>query len=813
MLEQEKLRAIEARCTQESPPRCTNACPLGMDVRGFCIHLMQDRPRDARKLIERHIPLPGIVCAVCDHPCEDACLRRDLGGSLAVSALEKLVMREVGQQTRPLVRPPKPVRLAVLGAGLAGLVAASDIATKGYAVTVYHEGEAGAALHAAFPGLDSAVVEQEFATLAKFHVAFEQAELSQELCDTVAKECAAVFVDASVCSFAPGRDAVPATTRLWHDAVCCGGWLATSPTGANYASASAQAGDGRKASATLLRLMTGASLEAGRENEDRTNRLHTVLDGIAPAPKNVPADDAWTMEAAQAEASRCINCGCLQCVPKCPFLQKYGEFPRVYARKIYGNATIVRGTRTANALVNGCALCGQCEAVCPERFSMAEVCLDARQDAVARDVMPASAHEFALEDMAQASGPESAFWLDNLDNPAATGAPARHVFFPGCQLTATRGEQVLAMFDWLRAHCEGGVALAVNCCGIPARWAGREAVFAAHAAHLAAQWQAHGKPAVIVACATCKQALAQILPDASIISLWEVLDERMAEPFGGQVAASMQVPASMQVQDPCGARHDAAWQKAVRSLMAKAGIAVQEPPRTGEKTACCGYGGLVWNAQADVADAMAATRAADFSLPVLASCSMCRDRLSRQVESWHVFDILPPTSGRGVGKGAGKGTDGSVGPQAGDPGLSARRAGRVALKQRVREQYGLADDCCTGEALPGILQPTSGPDADIPPVQLAISPDVLAAMERRFILRQDVTTAVAGVESTGAKFLNRENGHWLGSWRPRNVTFWVEYTADGQGGFVLHDAWCHRMVLSGATQPAEEVELAERVHA
>ena len=149
MLEQAKLRAIESRCTQESPPRCSNACPLGMDVRGFCIHLMQDRPREARKLLERHIPLPGIVCAVCDHPCEDACLRRDLGGSLAVSSLEKLVLREVGQQTRPLVRPPKPIRLAVLGAGLAGLVAASDIASKGYSVTVYHEGEMADALNRA----------------------------------------------------------------------------------------------------------------------------------------------------------------------------------------------------------------------------------------------------------------------------------------------------------------------------------------------------------------------------------------------------------------------------------------------------------------------------------------------------------------------------------------------------------------------------------------------------------------------------------------------------------------------------------------
>lgn len=794
MLEQEKLRAIEARCTQEAPPRCSTACPLGMDARGFCIHLMQGREREARKLLERYLPLPGIICSVCDHPCEDACLRRDLGGSLAISALEKLVLREVPQQLRPLIRPAKPVRLAVLGAGLSGLVAASDIATKGYSVTVYHEGPANGALLAAFPGLDAAVVEQELAALAKFHVLFEQTELTPGLCQKLAGECEAVFVDASVCAFAPAREDLSASTLFWREKICCGGWLASSPTGASHALASAQAGDGRRASATLLRIMTGASLEAGRENEDRTDRLHTVLDGIAPVPQQVPANGVWNMEQAVAEAGRCINCGCLQCVPKCPFLQKYGEFPRVYARKIYGNATIVRGTRTANALVNGCALCGQCEAVCPEHFSMAEVCLDARRDAVARDVMPASAHEFALEDMAQASGPESAFWLADPDM-----ASTKTVFFPGCQLTATRGEQVLAMYDWLRNNLEGGVALAVNCCGIPAHWAGREAVFAAHARNLAGQWQANGKPEIIVACATCRQALGQILPEAGMTSLWQLLDARLA----GQLAtrAGKQLPPAMQVQDPCGARHDQAWQEAVRSLMRKAGIEVREATRTGQMTACCGYGGLAWNAQRDVAGAMTASRAADFSLPVLASCSMCRDRLSRQVESWHILDILPVTAGLGPG------------PQAGDPGLSARRAGRVALKDAVRERYGLPDSCCSGEALPGIIAPIFGPESESSPVRLVIADDVLAALERRFILRQDVETAVAGVESAGARFLNRENGHLLGSWRPRNVTFWVEYTADGQGGFVLHDAWCHRMVVAGATQPAAEVDLPDRVHA
>ena len=782
MLEQHQLHALEARCTQEAAPRCRVACPLDMDVRAFVENMAAGTPREARKLLERHLPLPAILTAVCDHPCEQACLRRDYGGGLAVGALEQVCMAAVPEQTRALVRAPKAERLAVLGAGLAGLTAAFDISRKGFPVTVYHEGASEDALRAAFPEVPEAALAAEWAALGKHHVRFAQAALTQALLAQAEEECAAVLVDAAVCAFAPARAGVDAATLLWRDKVCCCGWPASTPTGAQYASASAQAGEGRRAGITLQRIMTGVSLVAARENEDRTDRLHTPLDGVTALPRIVPASGIFTPEEARAEADRCLRCSCMQCVKECVFLKKYKEFPRLYARKIYNNATVVRGTRTANVLVNGCALCGQCEEICPERFSMAELCLEARRDLVARDVMPASAHEFALEDMAQASGPDCAFYLEDPDmaqKSCCTGAGehAAQMFFPGCQLAASRGGQVLAMYRWLRGALSRGLSLYSTCCGIPAHWAGREALFAEHAAELRRTWEAGGKPKIIVACSSCLEALRLALPEADMISLWEVLDGLMPEAF------SSAAPAVMSVQDPCGARHDAGWRQAVRSLARKAGIAVQEPRRSGAESACCGYGGLVWNAQPDVADAMTAARAADFPHSVLSSCIMCRDRFADGGESWHMFDILPMTAAAGV-------------PAAGNPGISARRAGRAALKDAVRREFWHEAVSAPAEA-----------------VRLHLTPEVLRALERRYILRQDVLEAVAGVEQTGGKFLNRADGHWLGSWRPRNVTFWVEYTAEADGSFTLHDAWCHRMVVPGAVQPATEVILPDRVHA
>lgn len=747
-----------------------------MDVRSFLECLAGGKLREARKLLERHLPLPGILTSVCDHPCENACLRRDLGGSLAISALEQACIRYASPLPRPLLRSPKPQKLAVLGSGLAGLTVAFEISHKGYAVDVYHEGTKDNALLSAFPLLDKAVACTELHDLEKYHVSFRSAYLAPPLLEHCSEEYDAVFADASCCPFIDDRTKVDQATLLLRDNICCGGWLNVTPTGALYPSASSQCGDGRKAGITIQRMLTGVSLSAARENENRADRLHTPLEGIASISRILPSEDGYTEEEARREADRCLRCSCLQCVKECPFLQKYKEFPRIYARKIYNNASVVRGTRTGNVLMNGCALCGQCEVICPEHFSMADLCLQARRDAVERNVMPASAHEFALEDMAQASGQESAFWLK--DPSLTEGRHSARVFFPGCQLAASRGEQVLAMYRFLRGAIPDGVDLYSTCCGIPARWAGREELFTKHITDLRELWEKHGRPEILTACSSCMDTLRQAFPDAVITSLWEQLDNLLPEPFPSTA------PPVMSIQDPCGARHDIVWQQAVRSLAAKAGIRLEEPSRTGDESACCGYGGLIWNAQPDLAEAMTEKRTKAFSSPVLTSCIMCHDRFASTTESWHLFDILPQTSGSG----------GLLVKYS--PGLSARRAARVELKERILEDF------CD-----------ISPETVSPSIRLHIPEEVRQAMERRYILLQDVLEAVAGIEQTGAKFLNRENNHFLGSWRPRNVTFWVEYTAGNDGGFLLHDAWCHRMVVAGAVQPAEKIIMEDSVHA
>ena len=235
---------------------------------------------------------------------------------------------------------------------------------------------------------------------------------------------------------------------------------------------------------------------------------------------------------------------------------------------------------------------------------------------------------------------------------------------------------------------------------------------------------------------------------------------------------------TLSIHDPCSARHDEAWLRSVRSLLSKRGVPFEEPRLSGETTPCCGYGGLTWDANPQLASAIAADRAGQLEHDAVTSCIMCRERLVAEGKpSLHMLDLLYP----GESLHAAATAKGS--------GLSARRAGRAALRTEVLRRY-------AGESV------AETADDGIP---VRIAPDVLEKMEERHILREDAVRVVRHAEASGDTFLNRDNGHFLASLRPVRVTFWVEYSVE-DGVCVVHDAYCHRMEVPGTSTPKGRYE-------
>ena len=778
-MEQNELRIWESRCIQEEMPLCRAACPLQMDVRAV-MEAVPAGAASARRLLERHLPLPGFFALICDHPCEAACLRQKLGGPLAVGRLEAWSAQGAERQTRPLPIPRKSKSFAVIGDGLAAFAAAWDLARKGYSVVMFHGKERPGeemldVLGGRAPcGRDvlEAAFSDELALMLKGPLTFARRTLDAGLVEEARESFDAVLIDAfGAPDLAPERGEVDALT-LTNDegATCFCGW-GNSPA--------QQAADGRKAAATAERAVSGVSITASRDKEGATqSRLYTPLDGAESSPR-IEGTGMLSDSDAVREASRCLRCQCLACVGECAYLQHYKGYPKMYARQIYNNAAIVKGQHLANSLINGCSLCGQCEELCPENFSMADLCLSARREMVERGFMPPSAHEFALEDMDAANSEACALFLAD---PASGNSRCSHLFFPGCQLVASRGGQVLRVYAHLRNGLDGGVALGLRCCGVPARWAGREDLFAESSAELRRQWKALGRPRVITACASCLKTLRESQPDMNLVSLWEVLEKECPEP-----ESLLQL--TLTVQDPCSARHDEAWLSSVRALLVRHGVTVEEPRLSGDKTACCGYGGLTWSAQPAVASAMAAHRAAQLPHDAVASCIMCRDRLVAEGKKcWHMLDVLFPS-----------GEAGTFDPAEAGPGLSARRVARTEFKRRVLRDIAGRD----------IPEPEEGGP------ELLVAPDLLERLEGRHILLEDMLRVIREAEAAGTAFQDRRSGHFLASWRPSRVTYWVEYAVeDGPEGrvFIVHDAYSHRMIVPGTGNVSESMDEARADH-
>lgn len=807
-MDQQTLRQWESRCIQEEQPFCQAACPLHVDGRAFLGQLSRCEVDAARKTLERSLPLPGVLGRICEAPCQAACKRAEAGDALAIGALERFAIAHGKPGPRPLRLPGKKGRALLLGRGLATLTCAWDLLKKGWGVTLHTLGQplGEGLLHLPAPLLPPEALAGELAALRALGLVLDEtpgqgdavlaAALDELRGGMQADGPRAVFLehgfspqtDAAypprqavdpVTLAAPGQDAAPG---LASSGVFLGGW----PDEAGRARFIDAAADGRRAASSLDRQLSGASLTAAREKEGAVQtRLFTSLKGVEPLARIVPAGrtDAgadYAGDEARAEAARCLNCQCLECVRVCAYLEKHKAHPKVYARQIYNNAAIVKGQHLANKLVNSCSLCGLCERVCPEGFSMAELCLTARQDMTARAVMPQSAHEFALEDMAAANGPDFA-----LTRPDPTNARPAQVFFPGCQLCASHPHHVASAYAHLRRHLPGGVGLMLRCCGIPAHWAGQEDSFRQAAADFAAQWEQLGRPRVIAACSGCLSVfrLPQFLaaaPGLEAISLWEALAQtplpRLA-PAEGQPAGNGPQPyrpaGPLALHDPCTARDDAPFRASARALAARLDVGVAELPLSGELTECCGFGGLMAQVDAPLARTVAQRRAAESPLDYLACCAMCRDRLAAAGKRClHLLDLLFPCPE----------ADPAARP---GPGYSQRQEARAALKSSLLREVWGEDD---------------GASARAEPTPLAISPELAARLEERRILVSDLRRTIDEALAAKRCLRDADSDRLLASARPRRVTFWAEFAPDAaaQGGLRLLNAWSHRMIVPGA---------------
>ena len=292
------------------------------------------------------------------------------------------------------------------------------------------------------------------------------------------------------------------------------------------------------------------------------------------------------------------------------------------------------------------------------------------------------------------------------------------------------------------------MALMLGCCGAICDWAGRYEMQEDTIRFLNEKMAELDNPTVIAGCPTCRKELSRY----ENVGIWEIL-EKIGLPEKAQRADK-----PIAIHDACGARGDHDTQQSIRRIAESLGCKVEDTEYSGDKSPCCGYGGLTQYTNREVAKKMTDKCLERSDLPYLSYCMACRDRFAREGrESMHLLELVYGTSADHC------------------PDISAKRYNRLGLKQQLLKELW---------------------KEEVNAVELGFTieytPEATEMMDDRMILQSDVVRVLQSLRETGEAILDGETHLCITRARLGNVTFWVKYT-ETETGYLVHRAYSHRM--------------------
>ena len=119
---------------------CRYTCPAEIDVPGYLRFISEKNYSAATAVIREKVPFPGVLGYVCDHPCENVCRRGEINQPVSIRELKRFAVEHDESRLWEINANKQPAtgkKVAIIGAGPAGLTAAYYLARQGHAVTIF----------------------------------------------------------------------------------------------------------------------------------------------------------------------------------------------------------------------------------------------------------------------------------------------------------------------------------------------------------------------------------------------------------------------------------------------------------------------------------------------------------------------------------------------------------------------------------------------------------------------------------------------------------------------------------------------------
>ena len=307
---------------------CHVICPAQMNIPLMIRQIASGKLRDAIITVKQDIALPAVLGRICPAPCERGCRRAALDEAVSICLLKRYVADVDLQSASPYVPDGKPSqgkRVAIVGAGPAGLAAAYYLQQAGLACTVFDDHEKpGGMLQYGVPEeeLPRDVLDKEIALIEKLGVRFEgKTRIGDKVSlEQLRKDFNAVFVavgaDAEPLGLQTGPNGIVTDNRTYETnlpGVFAGGDAVRKRKLTVRAVA-----DGKEAAVSIAQYLSGESVAGpGKPFNTRIGKIkdeeRETFAACASRDSRVTvsqAGDGLTDEQARREAARCLHCDC-----------------------------------------------------------------------------------------------------------------------------------------------------------------------------------------------------------------------------------------------------------------------------------------------------------------------------------------------------------------------------------------------------------------------------------------------------------------------------------------------------------------------